>query len=108
MQEKPITGPEDEAQWLDETLAGLGLERVHLMGVSIGGWTAVNYAARRPGRAASLVLLDPVLTFARITVKAVLVSPVLFCPGCRKRCGAACSAGSPAARRSTIRCPRPR
>jgi pimeloyl-ACP methyl ester carboxylesterase len=32
---------------------------VDLLGVSIGGWTAVNYAARRPGHAASLVLLDP-------------------------------------------------
>ena len=30
------------------------------MGVSIGGWTAANYAVRRPGRAASLALLDPV------------------------------------------------
>ena len=81
VQDEPITGPDDEAQWLDEALAGLGLDRVHLMGVSIGGWTAVNYASRRPGRAASLVLLDPVFTFAPITVKAVLVSPVLFLPG---------------------------
>ena len=30
----------------------LGVERVHLLGVSIGGWTAVNYAVRRPSRAA--------------------------------------------------------
>jgi pimeloyl-ACP methyl ester carboxylesterase len=27
---------------LGEALAGLGLDRVHLMGVSIGGWTATN------------------------------------------------------------------
>jgi pimeloyl-ACP methyl ester carboxylesterase len=81
VQTEPITGPEDEAQWLDETLAGLGLEQAHLMGVSIGGWTAVNYAARRPGRAASLTLLDPVLTFAPISIKAILVSPALFLPG---------------------------
>lgn len=81
VQEKPITGPLDEAQWLDETVAGLGLHRVHLMGVSIGGWTATNYAARRPGRAASLVLLDPVFTFAPVAVKAVLASPALFVPG---------------------------
>ena len=26
VQEKPITGPDDEAQWLDETLAGLGAD----------------------------------------------------------------------------------
>nr|WP_165588721.1 alpha/beta hydrolase [Mycolicibacterium komanii]CRL75337.1 carboxylesterase [Mycolicibacterium komanii] len=81
VQEKPICGPDDEAKWLDETVAGLGLDRVHLMGVSIGGWTATNYAARRPGRAASLVLLDPVFTFAPIALKAVLASPALFVPG---------------------------
>jgi pimeloyl-ACP methyl ester carboxylesterase len=81
VQDKAITGPDDEAQWLDETLAGLGPAEVHLMGVSIGGWTAVNYASRRPGRAASLVLLDPVFTFAPIAAKAVLASPALFVPG---------------------------
>jgi pimeloyl-ACP methyl ester carboxylesterase len=68
------------AQWLDDTLAGLGLNRAHLLGVSIGGWTAVNYAVRRPGRAASLTLLDPVMTFAPIPVKALLVSAGMFLP----------------------------
>ncbi len=80
VQDKPITGPDDEAHWLDDTLAGLGLDRAHLLGVSIGGWTAVNYAVRRPGRAASLALLDPVMTFAPIPVKALLVSAGLFLP----------------------------
>jgi pimeloyl-ACP methyl ester carboxylesterase len=37
VQDKPITGPDDEAHWLDDTLAGLGLDRAHLLGVSIGG-----------------------------------------------------------------------
>jgi pimeloyl-ACP methyl ester carboxylesterase len=81
VQDKPITGPDDEARWLDDALAGLGLDRVHVMGVSIGGWTAVNYAARRPGRAASLALLDPVLTFAPIPAMALLLSAGLFLPG---------------------------
>jgi pimeloyl-ACP methyl ester carboxylesterase len=81
VQTEPITGPDDEAQWLDETFADLGLNRVHLMGLSIGGWTAANYGIRRPARAASLVLLDPVLTFAPIKAKAVLASPALFLPG---------------------------
>ena len=79
-QDRPITDPDDEAQWLDDVLAGLGLGNAHLMGVSIGGWTAVNYAVRRPGRAASLVLLDPVLTFAPIPAKAMLVSAAMFLP----------------------------
>jgi pimeloyl-ACP methyl ester carboxylesterase len=80
VQDKPITGPGDEAQWLDDTLVGLGLDRAHLLGVSIGGWTAVNYAVRRLGRAASLALLDPVMTFAPIPVKALLVSAGMFLP----------------------------
>jgi len=81
VQHQPMTGPHDQAQWLDETLAGLGLDRVHLLGVSIGGWTATNAAVRRPGRAASLTLLDPAMTFAPIPVKAILASIAMFLPG---------------------------
>jgi pimeloyl-ACP methyl ester carboxylesterase len=80
VQDKPIAGPEHEAQWLDDALTGLGLDRVHLLGVSIGGWTVVNCAVHRPGRIASLALLDPVVTFAPIPVKAILASFGLFLP----------------------------
>lgn len=81
VQHKPIRGAPDQAQWLDETLAGLGLETAHLLGVSMGGWTAANCAVHRPGRIASLTLLDPVFTFTGIPVKAVLASVALFAPG---------------------------
>jgi pimeloyl-ACP methyl ester carboxylesterase len=81
VQDRPITWPDDQAQWLDETVAGLGLDAVHLMGVSIGGWTATNCAVRRPGRVASLTLLDPAMTFAPIPVTTALMSIGLFTPG---------------------------
>jgi len=37
VQDKPITGPDDEAQWLDDALAGLGLDGVHLTGCRSAG-----------------------------------------------------------------------
>ncbi|MFD5003260.1 alpha/beta fold hydrolase [Streptomyces mutabilis] len=59
VQREPIHQPERAAQWLDETLDGLGLERVHLVGTSYGGWLALNQAHRAPERLASVTLLDP-------------------------------------------------
>jgi pimeloyl-ACP methyl ester carboxylesterase len=81
VQTRPVTGPEDQAQWLDEALAGLDLTGVHLMGVSIGGWTATNLAVHRPARIASATLLDPVLTFAPIPLATILISGAMFSPG---------------------------
>ncbi|WP_135452994.1 alpha/beta fold hydrolase [Mycobacterium sp. DL99] len=80
VQHKVIRDAQDQAQWLDGALAGLGLERAHLLGVSIGGWTAVNCAVHRPGRIASLTLLDPVFTFTGVPAKAILASVALFAP----------------------------
>lgn len=59
VQREPIHQPERAAQWLDETLDGLGLDRVHLVGTSYGGWLALHQAHRGPERLASVTLLDP-------------------------------------------------
>ncbi|MEV5812309.1 alpha/beta fold hydrolase [Streptomyces mutabilis] len=59
VQREPIHQPERAAQWLDETLDGLGLDRVHLVGTSYGGWLALNQAHLAPERLASVTLLDP-------------------------------------------------
>jgi pimeloyl-ACP methyl ester carboxylesterase len=55
----PLTS-ERHTVWLDAVLDFLGLERVRIMGVSLGGWLAVDYATRRPGRVDRLALSCPV------------------------------------------------
>lgn len=79
-QTRAITTTEEQARWLDETLTGLGLDRVHLAGLSFGGWSAANYAIRSPAGVASLTLIDPVLTFAPIPFATVLATIPLTLP----------------------------
>ncbi|MEU5811678.1 alpha/beta fold hydrolase [Streptomyces sp. NPDC047718] len=59
IQREPMWQPERAAQWLDEALEALGLDRVHLVGSSYGGWLVINQAHLRPGRLASVTALDP-------------------------------------------------
>lgn len=59
VQSTVFEGPDDLATWLDETLAGLGVDRAHLVGTSYGGFLALNLAARRPTRVAAVTLVDP-------------------------------------------------
>lgn len=56
---EPMWQPERAAQWMDETLDALGLDRVHLVGSSYGGWLVLNQAHRRPERLVSVTALDP-------------------------------------------------
>jgi pimeloyl-ACP methyl ester carboxylesterase len=55
----PMTPPQSCAAWLDELLAQLSDRPAHLVGLSYGGWIAMNQAIRAPGRVASITLLDP-------------------------------------------------
>ncbi len=72
VQERPIASHEDEARWLDQTLAGLPEQRFNLVGLSIGGWTATNLAVRHPEQVASLTLLDPALVYGEIPLGTML------------------------------------
>ncbi|MGA7712639.1 MAG: alpha/beta fold hydrolase [Rhizomicrobium sp.] len=47
------------AHWLGEVMDALSLERAHLLGVSLGGWLAIDFATRFPQRVSRLVLLCP-------------------------------------------------
>jgi pimeloyl-ACP methyl ester carboxylesterase len=81
VQTRPIAGAADQAAWLDEVLQALMLAHVHLVGVSIGGWTAMNQALHAPQRIASLILIDPVSVFARFSAKAIVFSLGATLPG---------------------------
>jgi pimeloyl-ACP methyl ester carboxylesterase len=65
--EHPGFGRSDDPPWLDEIgdlayfyldfLETLGLDRVHLVGTSFGGWIAAELAVRNQARLASLTLV---------------------------------------------------
>jgi len=56
---EPIRSEADYAAWLTATLDALHLDRVSLVGMSYGGWLALNYAIVAPARLERLVLLSP-------------------------------------------------
>ena len=59
-QSRPPLTSDAYALWLDEVLDGLDLtETVSIVGASLGGWMAVDYASRHPGRIERLALLCP-------------------------------------------------
>ncbi len=58
----------DYADWLDDLLTGLKIEKTQLLGMSYGGFLAVNFALRFPQRVNRLVLLCPGLPLAPFTI----------------------------------------
>ncbi|GAA1103895.1 alpha/beta fold hydrolase [Nocardiopsis metallicus] len=56
---RPDLSTEASALWLDDVFEALGLERAALAGLSLGGWTALDYTIRRPDRVTRLALGCP-------------------------------------------------
>lgn len=56
---RPPLDTDDHARWLDDVLAARGINNAAFVGTSLGGWMALDYAVRRPGRVNGLVLFCP-------------------------------------------------
>ncbi|MEU1210473.1 alpha/beta fold hydrolase [Nocardia sp. NPDC005825] len=56
---RPALGSDAVASWLDDVLAGLDISAAAFVGMSLGGWTALDYAVRRPDKVTKLALLCP-------------------------------------------------
>jgi pimeloyl-ACP methyl ester carboxylesterase len=62
----PIRDAGDYVVWLTAVLHGLCLDRISLVGMSFGGWLALQYAVAAPERVQKLALLSPAASFLPI------------------------------------------
>lgn len=59
----PVRNADDLSEWLDELFTQLGLgDSINLMGLSLGGWLAGQYALRHQERLHSLIMAAPAAT----------------------------------------------
>jgi pimeloyl-ACP methyl ester carboxylesterase len=56
---RPSLKAEGYVDWLDDLLVALHTEQTAMVGVSLGGWIALQYAIARPERVSKLALLCP-------------------------------------------------
>ena len=64
--DEPLRDTADFMAWLHETLNGLNLDHISLVGMSYGGWLALNFALTAPESVRKLVLLSPGACFLPI------------------------------------------
>ncbi len=74
IQARPITSNADKAAWLHEVIDQLPEPHVHVVGLSIGGWTATNLALHQPDKIVSLTLIEPVMVFTGLSTEAIVRS----------------------------------
>ena len=56
---RPELAGDAHSLWLDDVFEGLGLARAAIVGTSLGGWLALDYASRRPAAVRALALICP-------------------------------------------------
>jgi len=67
--DEPIRDVTDYMVWLHEIIDGLNLDRITLLGMSYGGWLALNLAMTAPERVRKLVLLSPGASFQPLSIQ---------------------------------------
>ncbi len=78
-QNRPAWDGPGFAEWLEDVLDGLQIQKAALVGISQGGWTALRFTTIFPERVVKLVLLTPggvIPTRLSFILKAVLLSMV--------------------------------
>lgn len=56
---RPPLDTGDHAAWLDDVFSARGVSQPAIAGTSLGGWLALDYAVRSPGKVRQLVLFCP-------------------------------------------------
>lgn len=56
---RPALAGNAHASWLDDVFEGLGLRTAGIVGTSLGGWLALDYAKRKPMAVQALALICP-------------------------------------------------
>jgi pimeloyl-ACP methyl ester carboxylesterase len=80
----PPLRSDEYARWLDDVWSALSIARAAIVGASLGGLFALDYAIRRPGKVHKLALLAPA-GIARVRVRYLLTAVPLFLLGRRGR-----------------------
>lgn len=68
---RPLWKDKDHAAWLKEVMGKLEISSAILMGSSMGGYYAVNFARYYPEMTEGLILLDPVFVFSGVSAHTV-------------------------------------
>jgi pimeloyl-ACP methyl ester carboxylesterase len=77
---RPPLRSDEYARWLDDVWSALSIARASIVGASLGGLFALDYAIRRPGQVEKLALLAPA-GIARVRVRYLLTAVPLFLLG---------------------------
>lgn len=76
----PFESFDHQVDWLEEVLAEMGLDQVHVVGHSFGGAIAATHSLHHPQRVATLTLLEPVMVLHGMPPSIYLWSTMLMLP----------------------------